>query len=100
VLGAGGLEELAGMAGGAGVEDCVVERVAAHFVGVVFGGDEAGVAEGGEVEEDVGQDDSDSAGDLLQCVELRPCRGEVHILAHGEEEEEEYLGVLSVVRLG
>jgi len=58
---------------------------------VVGRGDEARVAEGGEVEEEVREEDGDGARGLLQGAELRPDGWEVQVLADGEEEEEEDL---------
>ena len=91
VLGAGRLEEPAGAALGAGVEDGEVEGVPRHLARVVSRGDEARVAEGGEVEEEVREEDGDGARGLLQGPELRPDGWEVQVLADGEEEEEEDL---------
>jgi hypothetical protein len=61
---------------------------------VVLWGDEAGVGEGGQVEEDVGEQDGDAAGYFVEGGELWPGGGEVEEFADEEEEDEEYLMVM------
>jgi len=92
VLGPGGLEEQAGGALDARAEEGEVVRVAGHFAGVVVGRDGAGVAEGGEVEEDVGERDGDGAEGFVDGGHEGPCCRQVEVFAYCEEEDEEYLG--------
>lgn len=98
VLASGWFEEVAGVAFVAWVEEGEVVGVAGHLLGVVGGGDVPWVGEGGEVEEEVREDDGDGAGEFDEGGELRPGGGEVEDFAYGEEEEEEYQdGWMSVV---
>jgi hypothetical protein len=57
VLRAGGLEEATSPALDARAEEGVVVRVQLHVVGVVLGRNVAWIAEGGVVEEEVGEED-------------------------------------------
>ena len=75
VLGAGRLEEAAGRAVRAWVEEGEVVGVARHLGDVVLWGDEAGVGEGGQVEEDIGEQDGDAAGYFVESGELWPGGG-------------------------
>jgi hypothetical protein len=92
VLGASGLQEAAGGALGARVEEGEVVGVAGHLAGVVFPGDGAWVGEGGQVEEEVGEEDGDGSRCFGEGGELGPGVGQVEVLASGEESEEEDLG--------
>lgn len=72
VLGPGGLQEPAGAAVGARVEQGVVIRVLCHLLLVVLRRDVARVRHDGEVEEEIGADDGDAGYGLLERAELWP----------------------------
>lgn len=71
------------------VERSKVKRILGHLVLVILGRDVARVAGDGEPEEDVRADDSECGGHLLARGEKGPDAGQVHVLAAGEEEDEE-----------
>lgn len=75
VLGPGGLQEAAGAAVGARVEQGVVVGVLGHLLLVVLGRDVARVGHDREVEEDIWADDSDGTRDLVEGAELGPDGG-------------------------
>lgn len=89
MLGASGLEQLAGSTVGAWMEHGEIEGILSHLKNVALGGDVSGVCGGGEPEENVGTDDGDGGCELLGGVEEGPDGGQVHGLAADEQSNEE-----------
>lgn len=90
VLRARGLEELAGAAVSARVEHGEVERVLGHLKSVVLASDVAWVDATGEIQEDIGADDSDGGKGAVERREQRPSAGKKHVFAAGKKAQEEY----------
>lgn len=71
------------------VEHSEVEGVLGHLKGVIFACDVARINSAGKVEEDVGADDSEGSQSTVEGAEQRPGTREEHVLAAGEQGEEE-----------
>lgn len=81
------LEQPAGPAFLARVEDGEVIRVQRHVARVRLRRDDARVSECRQVEKHVGQDGRDGAGDLVGAAHARPCARQVQKLADGQQQD-------------